>query len=268
MNPDFPWPFCAIGSETAVPQPASVSIAWSIENPVIPDQDAARFDASRSNQFRTEGSLAGLFMTNPAVAADDVMHGSFALALLDAADGEISHLQGWPKGKWWNAPLLFWDDFSSDGRLGPQAEAANAVGALCLGRRDRARRGARLHISAGLAFPQPDARALRVERAKGRRKHRNRQLVRHPFRGCLGGRLLRRAEICRLSNAKPASSSAALRESSIPAAVKDAASANLSTLATTTCFRTADGKFRGFEGWTIIAAAALATAPTCGITKR
>jgi hypothetical protein len=40
----------------------------------------------------------------------------------------------------------------------------------------------------------------------------------------------------------------ALRESTLPAAVKEAASANLSTLATTTCFRTADGEFHGFEG--------------------
>jgi len=41
---------------------------------------------------------------------------------------------------------------------------------------------------------------------------------------------------------------AALRESTLPAAVKEAAGANLSTLATTTCFRTADGEFHGFEG--------------------
>jgi uncharacterized protein (DUF608 family) len=40
----------------------------------------------------------------------------------------------------------------------------------------------------------------------------------------------------------------ALRESTLPAMVKEAASANLSTLATTTCFRTADGEFHGFEG--------------------
>ena len=39
-----------------------------------------------------------------------------------------------------------------------------------------------------------------------------------------------------------------LRESTLPAEVKEAASANLSTLATTTCFRTADGEFHGFEG--------------------
>ena len=40
----------------------------------------------------------------------------------------------------------------------------------------------------------------------------------------------------------------AFAASTLPAAVKEAASANLSTLATTTCFRTADGEFHGFEG--------------------
>ena len=40
----------------------------------------------------------------------------------------------------------------------------------------------------------------------------------------------------------------AFRESTLPAAVKDAASANLSTLVTQTAFRTADGEFHGFEG--------------------
>src|SRR5262249_32280254 len=41
---------------------------------------------------------------------------------------------------------------------------------------------------------------------------------------------------------------AAIRESTLPAAVRDAATANLSTYATTTCFRTADGAFHAFEG--------------------
>src|SRR6185369_12941144 len=40
----------------------------------------------------------------------------------------------------------------------------------------------------------------------------------------------------------------AMRETTVPDAVKEAAMANLSTLATPTCFRTADGKFRGYEG--------------------
>ncbi|MGH9343710.1 MAG: GH116 family glycosyl hydrolase, partial [Terriglobia bacterium] len=39
-----------------------------------------------------------------------------------------------------------------------------------------------------------------------------------------------------------------MRETTLPGAVKDAASANLSTLVTPTCFRTLDGSFHGFEG--------------------
>jgi len=39
-----------------------------------------------------------------------------------------------------------------------------------------------------------------------------------------------------------------LRDSTLPGAVKEAAGANLSTLVSTTCFRTADGEFHGFEG--------------------
>ena len=58
-----------------------------------------------------------------------------------------------------------------------------------------------------------------------------------------------------------------MRASTIPAAVKEAASANLSTLATTTCFRTADGEFHGFEGSDDTSDAASATARTCGTMR-
>ncbi len=40
----------------------------------------------------------------------------------------------------------------------------------------------------------------------------------------------------------------AIRGATLPAPVKEAAMANLSTLVTPTCFRTAEGRFRGFEG--------------------
>src|SRR5207237_2621329 len=40
----------------------------------------------------------------------------------------------------------------------------------------------------------------------------------------------------------------AIRESTVAAAIKDAATANLSTLVSTTCFRTSDGEFHAFEG--------------------
>ena len=48
--------------------------------------------------------------------------------------------------------------------------------------------------------------------------------------------------------AKTRTFAAAMRQSTLPAGIKDAASANLSTLVSPTCFRTADGNFHGFEG--------------------
>ncbi len=232
-------------------RPVSVSIAWSIENPVMPEQNAGRFDATRSNEFRTEGPLAGLFMSNPAMAEDDAMHGSFVLGLLHAQDGEITHLAGWPKGKWWDAPLLFWDDFSADGRLGPEgtpeAEPHNAIGALCLGRQIAA--GAERDYTFLLAWHFPNRTPSRCgwDAPKGDENTVIGNWYATRFADAWAAASYAAQNLEPLER-KTRQFAAALRESTIPAALKDAASANLSTLASTTCFRTADGKFRGFEG--------------------
>ena len=52
----------------------------------------------------------------------------------------------------------------------------------------------------------------------------------------------------RNSRSERAVSWSAMRRSSLPGALRDAAVANLSTLVTQTAFRTADGEFHGFEG--------------------
>ena len=57
-----------------------------------------------------------------------------------------------------------------------------------------------------------------------------------------------RRRICESLESRTRTFANAFAASTLPAAVKEAASANLSTLATTTCFRTADGEFHGFEG--------------------
>ena len=63
-----------------------------------------------------------------------------------------------------------------------------------------------------------------------------------------GRRWTTRQRIWRGWKRRPWSLSRRCGDSTLPAAVKDAATANLSTLASTTCFRTADGEFHGFEG--------------------
>lgn len=118
-------------------QSTRAAIAWSIENPVMPsgiESPQKEEIDKRRNEFRRGDALSGLFMTNPGLAASDSYHGSFGLALLRQGDGKLTYIRGWPKGRWWNSPLLFWDDFSADGELGPEAEPFNSVGALCLSR--------------------------------------------------------------------------------------------------------------------------------------
>jgi uncharacterized protein (DUF608 family) len=233
-----------------------VSIAFSLDNPVgigvRGGPDPHDLASKRACEFRTSGNLAGLFMTNPA-AAGAPLDGSFALCVLDPGDGRLSHLRGWPRAKWWASPLLFWDDFSDDGELGPEAAERNHVGSVCLQRTIAP--GGKADFAFLLAWHFPNRTIAygwdelnwetsgidpntvignyycrRFADAWAAAQHAAQNL------GTLERRMRRFL--------------AAMRDSTLPAPVKDAAMANLSTLATPTCFRTADGKFRGFEGIT------------------
>ncbi len=227
-----------------------VSIAWSIENPVhtaVHLGAAQAQEDTRANEFRNRGGLSCLFMSNPGLPDTDPLHGSFVLALRDTGDGEVTHLKGWPKGRWWNSPLLFWDDFSSDGKLGPEPAQTSPVGALCLTRTIPPGAGATYEFLLAWHFPNRTPARCGWSAPKG---HEN--------------TVIGNWYATRFSDAWEAASYAAehlpafegktrlfadsLRESTLPAAVRDAASANLSTLTSTTCFRTADGAFHGFEG--------------------
>src|SRR5437764_13449314 len=74
-------------------------------------------------------------MQNTGLASTDLGFGTFALAALTSSAADFSSLIGWPTGRWWNSPLLFWDDFSKDGKLGPTPEHPNSVGSICLGQK-------------------------------------------------------------------------------------------------------------------------------------
>ena len=106
-------------------------------------------------------------MTHPTLGEQDPLKGSFALCLLDAGPDRVTHLRGWEPGRWWNSPMLFWDDFCEDGELGPEPAAQNAVGALCLQRTIAPRRDEGLHVPAGLAFSQSHAASCGWSAPKG-----------------------------------------------------------------------------------------------------
>jgi len=232
------------------PLPAKVGIAFSIDNPVNAgdkDYKDGKPDPKRRNEFRNEAGLAGLVMSNPGLAAEDPMAGEFVLAATLNSGVEVSHWAGWPSGRWWTSPLLFWDQFSKTGDLGPSPASHNSVGVLCLQRMIPPGQTVSFRFLVGWRFPNrtPDWCGWTAPPGEGKTVIGNHYAVR--FKGAWDAVAYTAAHLESLE-ARTRMFSAALRESTLPAAVKEAASANLSTLATTTCFRTADGEFHGFEG--------------------
>ncbi len=231
---------------------ASVGIAFSIENPIRTKEDKGgaaeqKSDEGRRNGYRSGKGIAGLVMSNPALAADDPMMGELVLAATVNGSAEVSHWAGWPAGRWWNAPLHFWDRFSKTGDLGTQPEPHNMVGVLCLKQTIAPGQSASFEFLLGWRFPNrtPDWIGWDSPEGEGKTVIGNYYATR--FKSAWDA-VEYTAEHLQDLEARTRLFTNALRESTLPAEVKEAASANLSTLATTTCFRTADGEFHGFEG--------------------
>ncbi|MEO7145647.1 MAG: GH116 family glycosyl-hydrolase [Bryobacteraceae bacterium] len=230
-------------------QSARVLIAFSIDNPVGVQESRPAHSASgdtRENTRRNGNGLNGLSMTNPGLPENDVLKGSFALTVLEAGDGKVTCIRGWEKGRWWNSPMLFWDDFSADGEL-TEPESRNSVGALCLQRTIAPGAHADYTFLLAWHFPNRTPRRCGWSAPKG---YEDTVIGNHyatRFAGAWEAAEYAAANLQRLEK-DTRHFAASIAASTLPGAVKDAATANLSTLVSTTCFRTADGEFHGFEG--------------------
>ncbi len=233
--------------------PVTASIAFSLENPVKPLEQGRQPHSSadtkdaRENRLRSGQGLRGLAMSNPDLPDTDLGHGSFALAILDAEHGQFSALRGWPAGRWWNSPLLFWDDFSSDGELGPEPEHVGPVGAVCL--KQQIAPGAEAQYAFLLAwhFPNRTPKRCGWSAPKGHEDTVIGNWYAQRFPDAWSAAEYSARNLAKLQQ-RTQNFVQAMRETTVPDAVKDAALSNLSTLTSTTCFRTADGEFHGFEG--------------------
>lgn len=224
--------------------PATAAIAWSIENPAGIERDPAA--PGRHNDHRAGDGVEGLLMRNPFLPAADPQSGSFALALMNAGDGEVSHLRGWP-ALWFQGPLQFWDAFSVRGRLDADEPTRSPVGCVCLRRKIAAGETAEYTFLLSWHFPNRTPKRCGWQAPKGHEDD--------PIGNFYCTRFADAWEVIEYAGERLPELErrtrrflSAMRRTTLPAAVRDAAMANLSTLATPTFFRTADGAFHGFEG--------------------
>jgi non-lysosomal glucosylceramidase len=225
-------------------------IAFSIDNPITanPSKSSPHLAQDpRVNEYRTGQQLAGLLMTNPELSPDDPMHGSFVLAAIPDANTNVTYWRGWPKEAWWTAPLLFWDEFSKHGQLGTEPTVRNSVGALCQQRVIPPGHSGTLTFLLAWHFPNRTPEWCGWDAPPGKEKTNLGNYYATRFKDAWEAAQYTSTHLQSLENRTRAFADA-VRSSTLPGSVKDAASANLSTLASTTCFRTADGEFHGFEG--------------------
>ena|SRR5579872_241590 len=221
---------------------AHVAIAFSIDNPVTnPGKD------TRANEYRSADGLSGLILTNPGLDASDPMRGEVVLAASDIGGARVTYWRGWPQSRWWNAPMLFWDDFSDDGELGAEPDPRGVVGSLSVKRSIAPGASASYTFLLAWRFPNRTPDWCGWKAPKGDEKTIIGNHYARRFASAWDAARFAAANLDRLET-RTRLFAKTIRESSLPGAVIDAATANISTLATTTCFRTSDGEFHGFEG--------------------
>jgi non-lysosomal glucosylceramidase len=236
-------------------RPVAVSICGTLPNFVgIDGAETGRdwkgdtvFAGARSNrnEFRQEAAFTGIFMHSEGVDRKAPQWGSLALATT-ATEG-ISHRTSWTKEQWGSAILDFWDDFSADGRL-EERDARGAdtpVGSLAV-RFDLPPNGQET-VAFVIAWHFPNRYSWTPKSdPPGDEDFTGNYYTRQ----CTDAWDVLRKSVPRLKDLEERTTGfvRTFCASSLPPEVKEAALFNLSTLRTQTCFRTADGRFYGWEG--------------------
>jgi uncharacterized protein (DUF608 family) len=197
------------------------------------------------NEFRSDSRVKGIFLSSKGVAPEAASWGS--LSLCTTSSLPHTYRTSWIKERWGTSWLDYWDDFSSDGRLDPREDSGNVTPMASL--------AAELEIPAGTKeevtflitwhFPNrytwtPDRNAPAEEGIIG-----NYYTTQYSDAWDVAVQVAPQLGDLQQETANFVDT---FCSSSLPEVVKESALFNLSTLRSQTCFRTADGRFFGFEG--------------------
>ena len=219
--------------------PARVGVAFSLQNSVGKE--------GKQSDFREEGGLSGLLMTNPFLPASDSLKGSLALSVVGAPAGSVTYLRGWKRTQWWDGALTFWDDFTADGALTPDAPALMPVGSIAVTQSVPARSETSVTFLIAWHFPNRTPHRCGWSAAEGQEETVVGNYYTKRFRDAWEVSRYVSKELSSLEGRTRAFVKA-LETSTLPPSILDAATSTLSTLRTNTCFQTPDGEFHGFEG--------------------
>jgi uncharacterized protein (DUF608 family) len=225
----------------AGPGAAKVSIAFNLENPAG--------GAGHDCDFRQEGAISGLLMGNSSLDGKDPLSGSFAVALVNVEQQDITYIRRWTGPHPRAGSILFWDDFKEDGRLRERGlePRAGRVASLCSQQTIAPGKEATFTFLLAWRFPNRTPARCGWRAPKGREDEiiGNHYCTR--FSDAWSAARLAGDDLLNLER-RTREFVQAVRSSTLPPVVIEAAMANISTLKTQTCFRTADGRFYGFEG--------------------
>jgi hypothetical protein len=240
--------------------PVETTVAFSLSNFIGADGTRNRTGDNR-NDYREATGLTGVVLSAPGLPDDAEENGVVALAVLTPPGTRTSHRTGWADLIWGNSLLDFWDDLLDDGALSERDSAA---------RRPVASLAATVDVPGGGSadvtflltwnFPnrrawsmhsdEDDAAAVADEWGEntghyGRTVIGNAYSVAHPDPWqtaiTVAGRLpdLEQATVAAVR---------AVVDTDVPAAIREAALSNLSTLRSQTVFASAAGDYYGWEG--------------------
>ena len=257
-------------------KPVHAALCGSLQN-FIGCDSKMQLARENTNHFQQGEGFCGLLFKPGKFDEDSELYGTLALAVLETEG--VTYRTAWTTTGWNTSLLDFWDDFSQDGRLEERSAAVSDVGAGALSAdKPIGSLAAQIDLEAGetrsltflLAWHFPNRQTWTpVDPAGAQGGDPNRIGNYYAVRYRDAWEVIEKS-VPQLPDleAQTATFVRAFCEADLPHAVKEAALFNLACLRSQTAFRTADGRFYGWEAATTMPAAALARAPTSGTTSR
>lgn len=200
---------------------------------------------SNRNEFRSGQRVRGLFLSSEGVDRGAEAWGTLALATT-ATDG-VSSRTSWERARWGSALLDFWDDFSADGRVeNRQTQGIDMpIGSLAV--EASLPPGGTRQLTFVIAWHFPNRYTWTPKSSPPSDDDRIGNYYTTQYSDAWDVVEKTVPKLPELQERTTGFLNVFLA-SDLPAEVKESALFNISTLRTQTCFRTADGRFYGFEG--------------------